>query len=377
MSEFNINVREATNWFSGFRFTLILLLVALFLSALAISTTVRVERVSGTEVGIKVNNLNGNIEVITQSGTYIYNGILHTFHLMDTTVQRLEMTADANRGDKRSQDDLRIKTIDGSDVYLDLTINYRVLVDKIEEVIKTSGLGNAYKVKWIRDYSRSICRSVFGEMTTEQFYDASFRNEKALKAVNELNKNLKPFGVEVTKVIAEKFRFHEEYEAKIRAKKLADQEVEEQISKANAAEQNQYFRTMEANKKKDVFVATFEGQMKQLLVQAKAEAEKEIKEAEAYEIKRKLGADARYYQEEKNSHAILARKSAEAEATKAMVKSLEGEGGMKIVKLSYADRLKDISMVGEPYTIQSTTERFSHIEEGASTQHKKQQQNQK
>lgn len=373
MSDINIQFSSETKkWFSGFRLTLILALLAVFLFTLAMSTTVRVERVSGTEVGIKVNNLNGNIEVISQSGTYIYNGILHTFHLMDTTVQRLEMTADEQRGDRRSTDDLRIKTIDGSDVYLDVTINYRILEDKISEVIQTSGLGDAYKVKWIRDYSRSICRTVFGELTTEQFYDASFRNEKALKAVNELNDNLKPFGIAVTKVIAEKFRFHEEYEAKIRAKKLADQEVEEQISKAQAAEQNQNFRIMEANKKKDVFLASYDGQMKQLVVQATAEAEKSVKESEAYAIQRKLGGDAKYYQMEKNSHAILAKKSAEAEATKALADSLQGEGGKKIVKLSYAKQLSNVQITGQPYTIQSTTERFSHIEEGAATsKHKK------
>ena len=105
-------------------------------------------------------------------------------------------------------------------------------------MVKTSGLADAYKYKWVRDYSRSVCRSVFGEMTTEEFYDASVRNIKAQKAMLELNELLQDYGIEITSVIAEKFSFHKEYEERIRAKKLADQEVEEQISKANAARQN-------------------------------------------------------------------------------------------------------------------------------------------
>ncbi|MEO0794788.1 MAG: SPFH domain-containing protein [Verrucomicrobiota bacterium] len=350
-----------------FRGTIILALSAMLLLSIAMLFTIRVQKVSGTEVGVKVNNLNGDLTVVPESGTYIYNGFLNSFHLLDTTVQRLEMTADSGRGDRAARDDLRIKTIDGSDVFLDLTINYQMRRDRIEEVVKTSGLGDAYKVKWVRDYARSVSRTVFGEMTTEQFYDASVRNEKALKTELEMNELLQPFGVEVTRVIAEKFRFHPEYEDKIRAKKLADQEVEEQISKANAARQNQIFRTVEAEKKKDVFIASIEGGMRQLIVQAEAEANRQVKGAEAYAISTARGADAQYYQMEQNAKAILAQGSAEAEATEVMANALEGEGGRNLVKLAYASRLQSMNVTGQPYTISGETERFTHVQEGAAS----------
>lgn len=246
---------------SGFKGSLILLLLALIGITVFFLVTFRVQRVSGTEVGIKVNNVTGDITVITESGTNIYNGLLNSFHLLDMTVQRLEMVADPKRGERTSRDDLRIKTIDGSDVFLDLTINYQLRRDMVETVVTTSGLDDAYKYKWVRDYSRSICRTVFGEMTTEEFYDASVRNIKAQKAMEELNTLLTPYGIEIASVIAEKFSFHKEYEERIRAKKLADQEVEEQISKAKAALQNQNFRVVEATKKKEVTLAAYAGEM--------------------------------------------------------------------------------------------------------------------
>ncbi|WP_269539963.1 SPFH domain-containing protein [Cerasicoccus fimbriatus] len=348
--------------FSG---TIILVLVAIFMLAIAALFTVRVQKVGGTEIGVKVNNLSGGITVIPESGTYIYNGFINSFFLLDTTVQRLEMTADTTRSNRDTRDDLRIKTIDGSDVFLDLTINYQIRRDKIEEVVNTSGLGDAYKVKWVRDYARSVSRTVFGEMTTEQFYDASVRNEKALKTEVEMNGLLKPFGIEVTRVIAEKFRFHPEYEDKIRAKKLADQEVEEQMSKANAAKQNQIFRTVEATKKKDVIIATFEGQMRQLIVQAEAEANKAIKGAEAYAIQTERGADASFYTQEQNAKAILAQGKAQAQATEVMAQALEGEGGRNLVKMAYADRLKGMNLTGQPFTISGETERFTTVDEAA------------
>ncbi|MDP4610996.1 MAG: SPFH domain-containing protein [Opitutales bacterium] len=353
-----------------FKGSLALLLLALVALTVFLMVTFRVQRVSGTEVGIKVNNVTGNIEVIAESGTNIYNGLLNTFHLLDMTVQRLEMVSESGRGQRSGRDDLRIKTVDGSDVFLDLTINYQLDRAMVEAVVTTSGLEDAYKYKWVRDYSRSVCRSVFGEMTTEEFYDASIRNDKAEKARLELNKLLQDYGLVVSSVIAEKFSFHPEYEERIRAKKLADQEVEEQVSKAKASLQNQIFRVVEATKKKEVFLATFDGEMQKLIVEATANAERDIKQAEAYVIDTKLGADADFYSRDKNSQAILVQAQAEGEGLTVMAQAYEGVGGVNLIKRAYAEKIGDMKITGQPFTIESKTERLTYQDEGAVTKKK-------
>jgi len=355
---------------NGFKGSLLLLLLALIGITIFFLVTFRVQRVSGTEIGIKVNNVTGDITVIAESGTNIYNGLLNSFHLLDMTVQRLEMVADPNRGERSNRDDLRIKTVDGSDVFLDLTINYQIRRDMVEEVVTTSGLGDAYKYKWVRDYARSVCRAVFGEMTTEEFYDASVRNQKAQTAMRELNKLLKPYGIEISSVIAEKFSFHSEYEERIRAKKLADQEVEEQISKANAARQNQIFRIVEATKKKEVILASYSGEMQKLIVEAKAKAERDVRDAEAYVIDTQLGADATYYQRDKNAQAILVNAKAEGEALTALSGAFAGIGGVNLVKRAYAGKIGDMQITGQPFTIESKTERLTYQEETAAIKKK-------
>ncbi len=354
----------------GFKGSLILVLIALISLTVFFLVTFRVQRVSGTEVGIKVNNVTGDITVIAESGTNIYNGMLNSFHLLDMTVQRLEMVQESGRGERSGRDDLRIKTVDGSDVFLDLTINYQIQRDKVEEVVKTSGLADAYKYKWVRDYSRSVCRSVFGEMTTEEFYDASVRNIKAQKAMLELNELLSDYGIEITSVIAEKFSFHKEYEERIRAKKLADQEVEEQISKANAARQNQIFREVEATKKKEVTLASYSGEMEKLVVEANAKAERDVRDAEAYVIDTQLGADATFYQRDKNAQAILVKAKAEGEALTALANAYEGIGGVNLVRRAYAEKIGDMKITGQPFTIESKTERLTYQDEAAVTKKK-------
>ena len=63
----------------GFKGSLILVLIALISLTVFFLVTFRVQRVSGTEVGIKVNNVTGDISVIAESGTNIYNGLLNSF----------------------------------------------------------------------------------------------------------------------------------------------------------------------------------------------------------------------------------------------------------------------------------------------------------
>ena len=145
--------------------------IAFLLVALVLFSSIRVGRVSGTEVGLMLNRMTGKITVIPQSGTKIYNGITNDFYILDKTLQTLEMTEVKERGDRKEKDDLKVKTVDGSDVYVDLKVQYKIDPSMADLVIRTSGPGEQYKQKWARDYVRSICRNYLGELTTEQFYD--------------------------------------------------------------------------------------------------------------------------------------------------------------------------------------------------------------
>ena len=133
---------------------LIWLAVALFFFFLVLFTTIRVGRVKGTEVGVVLNKINGKMSVVNQSGVRIYNGITKDFYVLDKTMQTLVMTEDPSKGDRKGRDDLKIKTVDGSDVYVDLKIQYKIFPDMADVVLKTSGPGDLYKKKWARDYIR-------------------------------------------------------------------------------------------------------------------------------------------------------------------------------------------------------------------------------
>lgn len=336
-------------------------IIAVALIIIVIFSTVKFRNVEADEVGILLNRLSGETEVIPAKGMQAYNGILSEFFVLDNTLQTLDMTGAAERGDRSGRDDLKIKTIDGSDVYVDIKVMYRIIPEKAATVLRTSGPGTLFKEKWTRDYTRAVCRNYLGELTTEGFYDAAERDVKLQKAKQDINKRLLDFGVKVDNIsIPRRPQFYADYEAMIKRKKLADQGVEEEKSKALAAKQKQQTLLVEENNKKNVELEQFKGQMEQLVIAAEAEAERKRKEAEAYYQKTTVAAKADLYKLKQDAEAMLALKKAEAEGLMALKRALEGEGGINMVKLAYARRLKEIKLSGQPFSRMSETQRMEH-----------------
>jgi len=347
--QMDVNLQVLRKFFGG---SLILIAIALLAIVLLLITCVRVGRVEGTEVGLLLNKMTGKMEVIPRSGVRIYNGITHEFHVLEKTLQTLDMTG---------KDSLKIKTIDGSDVYVALKVQYRITPEKADLVITTSGLKDNYKLKWARDYVRSICRDHLGELTTEEFYDSSKRNAKIVQARQEAKKRLQTFGIKIDDVVVpQKPRFYAQYEELIKKKKLADQAVLEEQSKALAAVQKKETAKVDETAKKNVAVEQFRGEMEKKIIQANAEAERLQRSADAYHEKNTVGADAEFYRLNQQAEGTLARKKAEAQGIEALKKALEGEGGRNMVKMEYAKKLKNLKITGQPYTVKSRTERFEH-----------------
>ena len=135
---------------------------------------------------------------------------------------------------------------------------------------------------------------------------------------------------------------------------------------AAVAKQKQETLKQEETNKKNVAVEKFEGEMQQLIIAADADAEKLMKEADAYYDKVTIGAEANLYQLKQNAEGVLAKKKAEAEGIQALKNALKGEGGRNMVKMEYAKKLKQVTITGRPYSVQSNIERFEHLKGPAS-----------
>jgi regulator of protease activity HflC (stomatin/prohibitin superfamily) len=278
-----------------------------------------------TEVGVRTRKmafigLKGVEDRIYAPGaTYFFLPFINDWHVFDTKLQNLEMTFSQVRGDRKSRDDLVLKTIDGNDISLDVIIAYRIDPNKAPHILQYVARDDVtLRDKIVRTVARSKPRDIFGELKTEAFYVADAREAQSGKAREALQEILGPMGIIVEKVLTNDYRFNPEYQKAIEDKKVADQQVEKNKSAQHAATE-EYKRKLE---------------------EAKGEVNKMVADADGQYLKDQIEADVYQEQQQLLAKAIQAEGIAEANGIQEMNNALAGTGGEAIVKLRIAEAIQ-------------------------------------
>ena len=278
-----------------------------------------------TEVGVRTRKMaligKKGVEdrIYAPGATYFFMPFINDWNVFDTKLQNLEMTYSQVRGDRKSRDDLVLKTIDGNDISLDVIIAYRIDVNKAPHILQFVARDDVtLRDKIVRTVARSKPRDIFGELKTEAFYVADAREAQSIKAKEALQEILGPMGVVVEKVLTNDYRFNPEYQKAIEDKKVADQQVEKNKSAQHAAAE-EYKRKLE---------------------EAKGEVNQMVADADGQYLRDKIEADVYQEQQELLAKAIRAEGIAEATGIQEMNNALAGSGGEAIVKLRIAEALQ-------------------------------------
>ena len=246
-----------------------------------------------------------------QGATYFFLPIINDWHTFDTKLQNIEMTMTLGKGDIYGEDDLKFKTIDGNDISLDVIISYRVQAEKTPKILEHIAKDDQeLRYKVVRAIARSRPRDIFGELTTEEFYNSDMRAKKAKKAKQVLNDILNKYGVNIESVLTKDYRFNDAYQKAIEDKKIADQRAEQNKS-ATKAKEEEYKRKLEEAK----------GEVNEMVARVDGEFEKA-----------KIEADAFYNQQKKIAEAIKAEGKADATGIKKMNAAMSTPGGAVMVK---------------------------------------------
>jgi regulator of protease activity HflC (stomatin/prohibitin superfamily) len=302
-----------------------LISIALMLLALLTAAGCVPHTTGETEVGVRTRKMafvgSKGVEdrIYAPGATYFFLPFINDWHVFDTKLQNLEMTYSQVRGDRRTRDDLVLKTIDGNDISLDVIIAYRIDADKAPHILQYVARDDkTLRDKIVRTVARSKPRDIFGELKTEAFYVADAREAQSGKAREALQKILGPMGIIVEKVLTNDYRFNPEYQKAIEDKKVADQQVEKNKSAQHAATE-EYKRKLE---------------------EAKGEVNKMVADADGQYLKDKIEADVYQEQQQLLAKAIQAEGIAEANGIQEMNNALAGSGGEAIVKLRIAEALQ-------------------------------------
>jgi regulator of protease activity HflC (stomatin/prohibitin superfamily) len=281
--------------------------------------------------------------------------MIDTWRIFDSTVQTTEFTTAQERRQSNEvfnlfnsrgllnenfsknyptagPDQIELKSKDGYTVKLDVTVKFRIQSGHAHLIYQKFNTEEQYK-RIVRDQVQNTIRNVFGTMRTEEFYDPVVRRQKTNMTYKTLSEDLNNNHVELINILIRDITFDPSYERKILDKKLADQDVELNKSKAVAEEKKGLTNKIIAETEAKVQVIDEEKNGEQLRMRAETDRQIADINSQARLTVAKLNADADLYAAEKTAQGMLLERQAEAEGERLKAKALEGSGGANLVAL--------------------------------------------
>ncbi len=310
----------------------------IFLVAAALAALSGCESTSSTEVGVRTSLLGvfeerGKQQTYPPGGVYTVMPFVNSWHVLSVAQQNLLMNANPREGDRPVPDDVTFKTRDGNNIHIDVNVMWRIDPKLVGKIIAEAGDSiSEVKERLVRPYARSVIRDVFNEITSEEYYQVSVKNRTALKAKEELAKELAPMGIIVDMLQVQQHRFDPEYQAAIDAQKQAEADVQKLIEQQKAMEE----------------------QKRSELQAKRAEWNRKTEDALGEAGRLKNDADGYYQTKTNEAKAVIARAQAEAEATTKEAEALNKLGGDAYVKMQLAKQFAEKKIMIVPAANVST-----------------------
>jgi len=266
-----------------------------------------------TEVAVEVDKAGHKIVQIPLGVGY------HFFNRFSTDMVVYKVAArafptDTAANERGKEYTLDLKTNDGQNINVDLTIIYALKANEVPQLHQQ--IGQNYEDQILLPQIRSEARLVVGAYSAEEIYQGKVRDEIQQKMKERLVATLSPYpAIQIHDALLRHFAFSTEFEKAIEQKKLAAQQVEINKNLAFAAEENA--KKMEAD--------------------ARGDKLKVIQAAEGEAAAKKVNADAERYRLEQEAEGKLAGYKADAEGKKLQAEALGG--GKNVVALKFAESL--------------------------------------
>ncbi|HNR33753.1 MAG TPA: SPFH domain-containing protein [Candidatus Hydrogenedentes bacterium] len=218
----------------------------------------------------------------------------------------------------------KIQTSDGFFVDVDVTILYRI-VDPYK-LMTTLGPGLLYLNNGILPKAEPILKQTLGELKTEDFYNSPLRVKKTEMAKTLLDAEIAPKGMKVDQVLIRYFKYSDEIQKNIEAKKLQDQLVFKNQAEAKAN--------------------TEEAAIKKAMQEGEVFVKLELEGGEAYKTEK--AAETELYTRRKGAEGKLLVQTAEAQATEWKNAAMQLGGYDRKVALEMVKVLEGIDPIVVP-----------------------------
>lgn len=283
-----------------------------------------------TEVAVEINKVAGKISELPKGVGY------HFFNRWVTDMVVYKVAARAFPAEQLGEADrklyqLDVKTKDGQNVILDLTVLYMLKSNEVPALHQQ--VGQNYEDQIILPQIRSEARLAIGAYAAEEIYQGKVRDEIQQEVKRKLSVALTKYpAIQINDTLIRNFSFSTDFERAIERKKLAAQEVE--INKNLALAQEEMAKKQEADARGRKLMA--------------------VQDAEGSAQAVKINADAERYKLEQEAIGKLAGYKADAEGKRLQAEALGG--GKNVVALKFAETLPPtLKIVGVPVGANSTS----------------------
>lgn len=236
-----------------------------------------------------------------------------------------DSTRDANVEMRFPRSAVRVKTLDGEDAEVSITLIYRVSEEGASQFMRFIGAGPPnLENTFVLPAVRAAVRNFFGRLDSASFFDATLREARTAECSSALNEQLGIAGVTVESLAVDHFAFDAEFHSHIQEKRI----LERRMASVD----------MQRESEKE--------QLAQELLRAKATAKSRLADAERGLESARRDAESDIAGMGRQAEATLARARREAELARERAASLTGRGAELALKLELAKALR-----GKPVVI--------------------------
>lgn len=283
-----------------------------------------------TQVAVEINKVAGKVsERPLGVGYHFYNR-----WITDMVIYKVAARAypsDTLASEEAKKYSLELKTNDGQNVQVDLTIIYALDSNGVPVLHQQVGVN--YEDQILLPQVRSEARLAIGSYSAEEIYQGKVRDQMQQAVKDKLVAGLSKYpALKIHDVLIRHFSFSPDFERAIEQKTLAAQQVVINRNRASAQE--------EESKRQEA--------------EARGFKLKAVQEAEGRAQSAKIEADASRYKLEQEAAGNLAIYKANAEGQKLLSDALGG--GQNVVALKFAENIPDkLQIWGLPVGQQSTS----------------------
>lgn len=308
------------------------------------------------KLGVVVNNVTGKVTTVVEPGLIIHLPLgLTDVYVLEATLQSFDL---AGTSGGQESGGIKIKSRDGSDVFIDASVTFSIDKAKGELIAREVGTQQAFINDLLVAYTRSVLRDELGKLHIEEVIEAETRNAAVTAFKDSVEERAQLFGIEINTIAAQNPSFNPEYERLIGERKRADQDYTNQASAQGRARSNQQLQDSEAMRLSEVAVREEEGKQQRRLIEARAQAEEIVRRAEGEAYRIRLEGERQRDVAIREAEAVRAEGLKKAEGLRALAAAYR-DGGLGLVREALAAKYVGARINGRPYSLESTVQRLS------------------